>query len=76
MSRLAMWWRASCEISDLTRDREQEARVLDEMAVRLQPGPWAIAALFHRRAPGATNAAEAFVTMENQPPPNAEEARP
>lgn len=71
-----MWWRASCEISDLTRDREQEARVLDEMAVRLQPGPWAIAGLFHRRAPGATDAAEASVTMENQPPPNAEEARP
>ncbi|WP_277959930.1 hypothetical protein [Frigoribacterium faeni] len=76
MSRLAMWWRASCEISDLTRDREQEARVLDEMAVRLQPGPWAIAGLFHRRAPGATDAAEASATMENQPPPNAEEARP
>lgn len=76
MSRLAMWWRASCEISDLTRDREQEARVLDEMAVRLEPGPWAIAALFHRRAPGVTDAAETSATMETTPPPNAEEARP
>ncbi|KIU03377.1 MULTISPECIES: hypothetical protein [unclassified Frigoribacterium] len=74
MSRLAMWWRASCEISDLTRDREQEARVLDEMAVRLEPGPWAIAALFHRRAPGATDAAHPAI--ETTSPPNAEEARP
>jgi len=69
-----MWWRASCEISDLTRDREQEARVLDEMAVRLEPGPWAIAALFHRRAPGATDAVDPAI--ETTSPPSAEEARP
>jgi len=48
-SRLALWWRASAEITELTRDREQEARVRAEMAVRLQPGPGAVADLFRRR---------------------------
>lgn|GEM_PF-2398539 len=47
--RVAMWWTVNAEITELTRDREREARVRDEMAVRLAPGPWAIAELFRRR---------------------------
>ena len=48
-ARLATWWAATAEITELTRDREQEARVRDEMAVRLAPGPGAFADLFRRR---------------------------
>jgi len=48
-ARLATWWAATAEITELTRDREQEARVRDEMAVRLAPGPGAVADLFRRR---------------------------
>lgn len=40
---------AEQEIHELTRDREREARILDEAAVRLAPGPWQIAQLFRRR---------------------------
>ncbi|OII14861.1 hypothetical protein [Curtobacterium sp. MCBA15_008] len=37
------------EIHELTRDREREARILDDAAVCLAPGPWQIAQLFRRR---------------------------
>ncbi|ROP63438.1 hypothetical protein [Curtobacterium sp. ZW137] len=47
--RIATWWAVSTEIHELTRDREREERVRAEAAVRLAPGPWAIADLFRRR---------------------------
>ncbi|MCJ1715253.1 hypothetical protein [Curtobacterium sp. VKM Ac-2922] len=49
LGRVAMWWTATTEIAELTRDREREDRVRAEAAVRLAPGPWAIADLFRRR---------------------------
>ncbi|WP_139195170.1 hypothetical protein [Curtobacterium sp. MCBA15_001] len=44
-----MWWTGTTEITELTRDRALEDRVRAEAAVRLAPGPWAIADLFRRR---------------------------
>lgn len=49
LGRVAMWWSTTTEIAELTRDREREDRVRAEAAVRLAPGPWAIADLFRRR---------------------------
>ena len=40
---------AEQELHELTRDREREARILDDAAVRVAPGPWQIAQLFRRR---------------------------
>lgn len=47
--RLLMWWQATTEITELTRDRDYEERVIAEAAVRLAPSPSAIALLFRRR---------------------------
>ena len=49
IDRLVMWFDASSEIHDLTRNRAQEQRVLNEAATAWMPGPWSIAMLFRRR---------------------------
>ncbi|MBT1608416.1 hypothetical protein [Curtobacterium flaccumfaciens] len=49
LQRLRFRLRAEQEIHELTRDRELEARVRAEAAVRLTPGPWHLGALFQRQ---------------------------
>lgn len=49
LQRLRFRLRAEQEIHELTRDRELEARVRAEAAVRLAPGPWHLGALFRRQ---------------------------
>ena len=39
---------AEQELHELTRDREREARILDDAAVRVAASPWQIAQLFRR----------------------------
>lgn len=49
LARLRFRLRAEREIDDLTRDREREARIRAEAAVRLAPGPWHLVELFRRQ---------------------------
>jgi hypothetical protein len=49
LGRLRLWWTATCEIRDLTRDAAREDAVLDAMATHLTPGPWALGVLFRPR---------------------------
>ena len=49
VGRLIMWFDASAEIHELTRDRALEERVLNQAATVLSPGPWSLGLLFQRR---------------------------
>lgn len=55
--RLRLWWQMQAEVTELTRDRAHEGRVLAEAAVRLTPGPWMLTAAFRMqpRAPESDN---------------------
>lgn len=44
--RLRMWWQGTTEITELTRDREREERIIAEASVRLAPSAANIAWLF------------------------------
>lgn len=49
VQRMQLWWSVTTTITELTRDREREDRILAEAAVRMNPGGWGLALLFRRR---------------------------
>lgn len=49
LERIDMWWSGTMEIGALTRDFEQEQRMINAASTILHPGAWNIAELFHHR---------------------------
>lgn len=45
-ARMRLWWTASADVQNLTRNWEQEERIRAEAALRLNPNPAALADLF------------------------------